>query len=114
MHEHTAIRDRYEQLPCENRWNESDPCLDKELRHRQHAQRVTRDMLQDMRLAVMKQELSQVRKLLEMLLCLVDPVDVKAALELRDATPAEADWRAMALRSGPPPELQGVQEEKPW
>ena len=113
MRDSTMTKERFERFVCSSVWQETDPCRDRDLR-RHVPQRVTRDLLQDMKISVLTQELSQVRKLVEMLLCLVDPEDVKAALEMRDLTPREADWSAMAAASEPPPELRGVQEGKPW
>jgi hypothetical protein len=51
---------------------------------------------------------------LDMVVVLVDPDDVSAALELKNVTPPNAELLRMSAESTPPPELLGQNEERPW
>ena len=75
---------------------------------------LTVDILQNKRIAGLQQELSDVRKMLDMLLTLVDPEDVRAAFELRQVTPSHEELMELAEECVVPPELRGIQEENPW
>lgn len=110
------------QYGCEETWPEKDESRrghnDKSCRDMSHHRPprkscVGNDILR-LKISALTQELSQVHSLLNMLLVLVDPEDVKAALRLETATPTEDEWREIVADSKPPEELKGVQEEKPW
>jgi hypothetical protein len=75
---------------------------------------VTVDLLQNKRIAGLQQELAEMRTLLNMVLTLVDPEDVRAAFEIRKITPSHDDLTAFAKQCGAPPELRDLEEEKPW
>lgn len=64
--------------------------------------------------SVLQRDMMELRKLVDTLVVLVDPEDVKAALELPTITPPNSVLREYAKASRPPVELLDVQEEKPW
>jgi hypothetical protein len=56
----------------------------------------------------LKSEVSELRKLVEMLLVLVDPADVEAALRIREFEPSSDELDELGESSGPP-ELFGME-----
>lgn len=63
---------------------------------------------------LLQRDVVELRKIVNLLVGLVDPEDVKAALELPTITPPNSVLREYAKASRPPQELLDVQEEKPW
>lgn len=74
---------------------------------------ITKDTKRDLEISGLKHELSQMRKLLEMVLVMVDPEDVRAALELPRLTPPNDVLLQIADRCVPPDEAL-TDEERPW
>lgn len=74
----------------------------------------TKEAKQDLEISALKHDLSQVHKLLNMVLTLVDPADVQAALEVKNLTPSNAHLRRLAAECSPPDELLDAEEERPW
>jgi hypothetical protein len=75
---------------------------------------LTKDALQDQEINGLKQELASVHRLLGMLLVLVDPVDVQAALRLKTRVPRNSELRKLAQQSDSPPEHFDDDDERPW
>jgi hypothetical protein len=71
-----------------------------------HARRqqtvVNRDTIQDLEIHGLKHELSEVHKLVNMLLCLVDPEDVSAAIKIKGDGLTHQTLLDLADRSTPP------------
>ena len=65
-------------------------------------------------IAGLTNEVRELRSRVEVLLALVDPEDLRAAMELARITPTHEELLRIAENSVPPPELIGIQEEKPW
>lgn len=113
-----TIKRHSKQLACDKPWSQEEPCREEVREPRSSRSSGKRpcgsnDVLR-LKMVALTQELEQHRRLLDMLLVLVDPEDVQAALWLRQNTPTAEGWEAMALESTPPSELRGIQEEKPW
>jgi hypothetical protein len=100
-------------LRCETRWprkKHEPPCSpDRQKR----PSLVNRDALQDLEISGLKKELAELHGLLSMLLVLVDPEDVQAALQLKSETPTESQWKSIAS-DGQLPDGLRLPEEKPW
>lgn len=111
-----GLRDRVEERAgCGSAWPSADRCFDRIKKSNQRSLRpVTKDTLQDMKIAGLQQEVSELHKLVGMLLTLVDPEDVRAAVALREVTPSNDELLRMAAECEVPVELRGVREEKPW
>ncbi len=75
---------------------------------------VTEDMLQNKKIAGLQQELVEVRAMLNMLLVLVDPEDVRAAYGLKSITPSHDALSEFADKCKAPEYLRDVDEERPW
>jgi hypothetical protein len=101
---------------CAPTWSKSDLCSpsDKDvcrvrkkgaIAAQQRARPITRDTIQDLEINGLKHEISELRCLLEMLMVLVDPEDVKAAYELPKITPSHETLCDIADQSELPPEL---------
>jgi hypothetical protein len=76
-----------------------------------HARRrplVNRDTIQDLEINGLKHELDQVQKLLAMVLCLVDPEDIAAALKIKNDGLTHDALLEMADDCTPPSDLFGV------
>ena len=100
---------------CGSGWSDrQSTCHKRPQQRRPKRQLALREAILSLEVQGLKRELSQVHRLLNMLVVLVDPADVKAALELQRITPTREQWQEMASHSEPPPELRGIQEEKPW
>lgn len=113
MHNMQAIPEKIRaRLRCGETWPGESKHVSQEHRPAKRAC-VTNEVLR-LRLSGLSHEVDQLRNLVDMLLVLVDPEDVEAALRLKSKTPTEAEWQEIAQDSQPPEELQGLQEEKPW
>ena len=84
------------------------------LRARARPARPAQEAIQNLQIKTLKREIVQMRGLLEMLLMFVDPEDVRAAIRLNKNTPSNTTLLQMSQQSEMPPELDGIQEERPW
>ena len=62
---------------------------------------------QNVEISGLKSEVAELRKLVDVLLVLVDPEDVRAALRLREITPSFDELADLADCTSPPPDLFG-------
>lgn len=83
-------------------------------RIKSHRPLVSKDTVQDKEIGGIKRKLAEFQRLINMLLVLVDPVDVRAALELPRQTPSAGTLREWAAKSQSPDNLSDAEEEKPW
>lgn len=76
---------------------------------------VNQEVLQNAQILQLRHEVLSLRRLVDMLLVLVDPEDVQAALEARQKTPSNAELLRYAEESEPPEWLADEpQAERPW
>lgn len=71
--------------------------------------RATRDTIQNLEINGLKSKVAEMQKLIEMLLVLVDPEDVQAALRLQVTTPSHEEFMEIVDHSEPPDELFGME-----
>jgi len=83
-----------------------------ELLHHGKSPTVTRDYLQDRKIAGLAREIARLRKSQEMLVDLVDIDEMRAALELKTIMPTHDELLKMAKKCIPPEDIP--EEEKPW
>ncbi len=76
--------------------------------------RLTKDYLRDLVIGGLRQEMAAQKKLLDMLLVLVDPEDVASALQLRRITPPNSVLLKIAEEMGQPDGLPEEPGDRPW
>lgn len=82
MHSVTPDRPKNRDYHCEDKWGADDTCRDMAKQSPRKRTCVSAEVLR-LKVAALTEELSQVHNLLNMLVVLVDPEDVKAALQLK-------------------------------
>lgn len=91
----------------------SDACVTGD-RAPTHRLSPTQQALQSHEIRALKREVLEQRRLIDMLLVLVDPEDVKAALELKRILPPTATQLAGLGRGQPPGLDDDMDDERPW
>jgi len=126
MSKSEAAQRKLASFDCDGSWEREAPklpssghahvrCLvSKARKRRRPARSPAKEKALEMEVTNLKRIAARQQKLLDMLLVLVDPEDVRAALRLPRITPPAATWHDWAQNSVPPPELRDIQEEKPW
>ena len=72
------------------------------------------DVLQNMRIDALAQQLAAMKKMIQMLMQIIDPEELKAAQELKAITPSRSAFLAIAKGSGRPKSFRDDPEERPW
>jgi len=68
----------------------------------------------DVRIAVLSQDVHNLRAVVKLLMSVVDVEDVAAAVRLQQMSPSNAQLKLWAAASDAPAHLCGQQEERPW
>ncbi|HUY88879.1 MAG TPA: hypothetical protein VMV10_09110 [Pirellulales bacterium] len=106
------IRREHWRKKLNDEWPASDLCEDRTL---ECSRRSPGDPVQNLRNKIYEREILRLTGLVNMLLVLVDPQDVEAALRLKETTPSNATMLQWAKRAEIPPETdEDTDEECPW
>ena len=109
-----AIRVVRHRLACDSIWPSSERKHCKQrMPETGNLPAFTTSMVQDVEISILRMELIQQRNLVEMLLALVDPEDVKAAIQLRQITPPTCVLLDIAKDIQPPDDVDD-ELERPW
>ena len=72
------------------------------------------DVLQNMRIDGLARQVAAMKEMIQVLMRMIDPEELKAARELKAITPSRSAFLAIAKNSGRPKSFCDDPEERPW
>jgi hypothetical protein len=70
--------------------------------------------LQNLRINDLARQVATLKEAIKLMMRVIDPEELKAAVELRTATPSRAEFVAMVAESGRPTAFRDDDEVRPW